>query len=185
MIIVSAGMYRSGSTWLYNAIRLLSGDCYSTFVHSGNDYDKENPKDIHLLKVHKYSNWMSNQADLVITIYRDIREVKESMERRKLVATEGFTNEARTDLFDIYHHNSMLWYMEADLIVNYETMLENPVFVLGQIHRAMYSAGVPFKEKSIEEMEQISEELRNMKVPETGSDPVTLLHQEHITKKTW
>lgn len=184
MRIVSAGMYRSGSTWLYNAIRLLVGDCYGTFVHSGNDYDSTNPKDIHLLKVHKYSNWMSSQADLVITIYRDIREVKESMDRRGLVATEGFTNETKLEYFDIYHHNAMLWILEANLIVNYETMIKEPVFVLGQIHRALYSGGVNI-DKTPEELEDIAEELRNLKVPKTGSDPITLLHQEHITKKTW
>lgn len=200
MKIISAGLYRSGSTYLFNAIRLLCDDTYSTFVHKKLDYDTNNPKDIHLIKCHKYMGWLSEEADVVITIYRDIREVKDSMIRRQLVKTAGFTNETRLDLFDIYHHNAMLWMLEADLIIDYRDVIENPVKVLRQITQCLvttrnFGKGADWFEKQTEfrkkmcrtdeELKVIAEELKNMKVPKNGNDPVTLLHENHITKKTW
>jgi hypothetical protein len=107
------------------------------------------------------------------------------MERRQLVATKGFTNEARVDLFDTYHHNAMLWMIEADLIVNYQTMIENPVFVLKQIEWLLYEKIEGYGLRTEDELEDIAEQLRNMKVPDKGHDEVTLLHSGHITKKTW
>ena len=182
--IISCGMYRSGSTWLYNALRLLVGDCYSTFVNSGQDYDKGNEKKIHLIKCHKYADFIKQDATLIITIYRKIAEVKQSMQRRQLVATKGFTNEARTDLFDIYHHQAMLWMLDSDHIVNYECMVKDPVSELRLLHNSL-ATKMKIKSYTDKELQEIADELRNMTPPKEGYDPVTLLHQDHITKKTW
>ena len=177
-------MDRSGSTWLFNAIRLMVGDCYSTFVHTGNDYNKEREEKIHLIKCHKYANWIKQDVTLIISIYRKISDVKESMERRQLVAKKGFTNEAKLDLFDTYHHNAMLWLLEADHIVNYECMIENPVRELRLLHNTL-ATKMPIRSYTDKDLENIAEELKNMKVPKEGHDPLTLLHQAHITKKEW
>ncbi len=185
MIFCSCGMYRSGSTWLYNAVRLLVGDCYGTFVHKASDYDKGNEKEIHLIKCHKYLEWIKQDATFIVSIYRPLSEVKQSMERRALVATKGFTNETRTDLFDIYHHNAMLWILEADHVVSYECMIKDPVTELRLLLNSMYAKNLPVKSYTDKQLEEIAEQLRNMKVPESGHDPVTLLHENHITKKDW
>lgn len=182
--IISAGPYRSGSTWLYNAIRLLIGDCWAGFVHKQSDMPPEDSHNIRLIKCHKYLWYISKEADIVFSIYRKISDVKASMERRALVATEGFTNEAKSELFDTYFHNSCLWYIEADLIVLYEDVILAPLHLVTKINLKLLEKGV-CDLRSKKEREDIVEQLKNLEIPEKGSNPVTLLHSNHITKKTW
>lgn len=183
MLIVSTGMYRSGSTWLFNALRLLTNhlDMYSCYE---GDYDPDNGSAFHLVKTQRYREHLSEEADVVISIYRDIKETKASMTRRKKYAQEGFTNETNVAGFDKFFHHTMLWNMEASAIVDYRQMIEDPAAVLEGLDDLLV---VRFCRRGYNrperDYEAIAEELRNLKTPSKGFDPITLMHANHVTKK--
>ena len=54
-LILIAGMKRSGSTWMYNAVRLMlkdaGKDVYGCWI---DDYDESNTAEFHVVKTHKW-----------------------------------------------------------------------------------------------------------------------------------
>lgn len=132
-IILAAGMNRSGSTWVYNAARLLLKSKHGVdeglacgWIH---DF-KEIPRTGWMLvKLHEYDVTMIALSELVIYSYRDVRDVLASAQRMwgtvpSLEAADHHIEQCRS------------WMKVADVIVRYETLVE-PKPVLQQLAQAL------------------------------------------------
>ena len=77
-IILSAGMQRSGSTWLYNAARLLLSDdpqiSKSLSCCWVEDLDKVPDEKYILIKIHEFESEIVQKSNFVFYSYRDIRD---------------------------------------------------------------------------------------------------------------
>ena len=79
-LILCAGIPRSGSTWLYNAARMLAshparGDhpVYGAWIEH---YDPSNPARVHVVKVHEPDEKLAWRASAVLTSRRDLRTLR-------------------------------------------------------------------------------------------------------------
>src|SRR3954454_11133001 len=83
-VILCAGPSRSGSTWQYNIIRLLTkaayGESYGAWVL---DYDPANPAPAHVVKIHDPQHLGKLVPNAIVTGHRDLRDVLASARRMK------------------------------------------------------------------------------------------------------
>lgn len=167
--IIVCGCWRSGTTALYNLVRaicLRNGTVYGCFE---DQYKGGNPAEWHIVKVHKFDIKWVEWADFVFTIFREPSETLESMKRfhdtggRELDANDLLRGLAYWGLYQ--EHTNFLTY--------YPQLKRCPEKLVFKIARVL---GVkPDEKKTVQQWEQI-------KPPETGFDPVTLLHANHITQ---
>ena len=91
-LIIAAGFYRSGSTWQFNALRVIcelhfgKDNVYSCFSDHYSPETRAEP--IHIVKIHKWNEELARQADLVFTTHRNMEDVKGSMKRRAAYLSE-------------------------------------------------------------------------------------------------
>jgi len=175
-LILSAGLYRSGSTWQFNAIRLIlknSGVSYYSCWEQ--DYNPDNPAKYHLVKVHRFRKTLFNSANYVFTSFRDLDEIKVSMFRRaQLNPRPEFKNETRYNYISIYILDLLKYQSKSNYLLWFPHIKGQPKEEIKGMADVLGLDVDPRK---------INIELKTMKVPEEGFDPVTLLHSNHITNK--
>lgn len=171
MRILIAGCWRSGTTALYNLVRVICmehGKVYSCFE---DDY-KENigtEYDFEIVKVHKYKIDWVEWSDCVFTVFREPQEVLDSMTRfgrtggRKLETGDALRGLAYWGHYQMY----------SAYCVNYAQIKKGSFKMVTDISKAIGVKVYP---------PDIIEKWAEIKPPKTGFDPVTLLHSNHITK---
>lgn len=84
-LIVIAGMYRSGSTLLFNMARLIVEQAGKTAYCCGlHDYDvhgSEGCVDYHIVKAHKFDQELADRADFIYMSFRPVDEIIDSLGR--------------------------------------------------------------------------------------------------------
>ncbi len=120
-LILSAGISRSGSTWLYNAARLLLSHDGAAKVAGAwiEDYDADDPAPVHLVKLHDPDAMLAEKADLVLTGRRDLRDIAASIQRMKWVDSE----EALLAFLDAVVAQHDFWSPRAQYEMVYEAMI--------------------------------------------------------------
>ena len=159
-IILAAGMPRSGSTWLYNAVRLLLGDNPDLVAGWVDDLARREAA-LLLVKIHDPSD-LADRADLIFTTYRPLAEVAASLGRM------GWPNDA-TAMQQVRDQRAF-WGPRSNCDILYSDIINSPGETVSRIASVL---GVPNKD--------IVSELLTMKEPEAGYDPVNLLHRGHRT----
>ena len=78
LLLLCAGFPRSGSTWLFNVMRVaLQQAGMPTYAAWIDDYDEQNPAPVHLVKVHDRSPLIEEAAAIFVST-RDLRDVAAS-----------------------------------------------------------------------------------------------------------
>lgn len=153
MKICCAGSYRSGSTWMFNVLRIIF------------------PKDS-LIKTHPP---MLEDFDIVLTSHRDLRRIAASLWRKwGHLPNYGWT-QVWNCLDEVVQWHS--WWCKHDKIVmdmKYEDMVVDPKAMIERMLRVFSKSND--SKKILEEIEQIS-------LPSEGYDAFTLMHWNHITSK--
>jgi hypothetical protein len=170
-IILSAGMPRSGSTWLFNAARLLLRRAEGDGLSSGwvEDWPTLPPGRTLLLKVHDFDAPLARRADVVLYSYRDVRDVLASSKRK--FGTPPSVEAARRLL-----EQDCEWRKAARLVMRYESMLADPAAVVKELAEVLQVRDV--------DPAAVAEEVRGLDArepPSGGYDRETLLHPGHIT----
>ena len=170
MNIVCAGMKRSGSTWLYNVVRLA---CANEGVTWAGFEDTFNPTrcEHRVVKTHKFAiEWVFG-ADKVFGSIRDLRDVAASAVRRGLV---GPTPESVIRwLLKTAVDEHEAWEGYCDLIVRYEDMVAD---------KAKAAAGVLDALGIKADVELLVKNVASLPKPGTkAANPITLLHHNHFT----
>ncbi|MEX6632496.1 sulfotransferase family protein [Hyphococcus lacteus] len=170
-LIAIAGVPRSGTTWLYNAVRLIHDRAGRSIYGAWcADYDPNTSASRHLIKVHKPEQ-LHAHPEITFATNRDVAESLASLVRMGWLADEevaiknAATNHQRLRLY---------WEERADYIAQYEEVTKQPLTVI----EGLCSRLEILLEKSMSEA--IAHELAMMQSPKSGNyDPVTLLHPGH------
>lgn len=169
-LILVASIPRSGSTWVFNCVKKIlckyNESVYSCWVE---DYDSQNESLIHLVKVHDPASDLANQADVILSTRRDIREVAASLVRM------GWDNKGENFIQQIQHIAYIVhpfWYERSTLEIEYEQTLQNSMVVIEQIGHVLGH------HLSLREVAQLEAYLSQLK--DSGDyDKETQLHPRH------
>ena len=178
MIYVCAGMYRSGSTWLYNAARIILQHAGVSDLGAGwiSERDTILRHRNALIKLHSYDSDLAAQADVVLTSHRDLRDVAASLFRK-------FKMEFSIDPIIETMHDYSCWSKIAAYDLQYENLLVDKLAELRKI-----AAVLKLTEESAELLpfEKILLAIESEVFSEDRSTPrrydaVNLMHEGHIT----
>ena len=178
MIYVCAGMYRSGSTWLYNAARLILQHADVPDLGAGWITEKgvilrhQNA----LIKIHSYDSELAARADVVLTSHRDLRDVAASLFRKFKVE---FSTEPIFETMQDYSR----WAKIAAYDLHYERLLVDKMAELRKVAAVLKlpqhaAAALPL-EKILSEIG--SERFTEDRSTARGYDAVNLMHEDHVT----
>jgi hypothetical protein len=174
-IVLSAGMPRSGSTWLFNATRLLlrqrcRGDCDLSCGWIG-DWTNLPRRAWMLLKVHDYDPTLARHARLILYSYRDVRDALASARRK-------FGTEPTLDLAQHWLAADRRWRKKAAFTLRYESMLADPARTLRELARTLH---LPLRDPEALLGRLTALEFRHDRATDGGHDGETLLHPGHTT----
>lgn len=170
-ILLVAGVPRSGSTWAFNAVRLLLRTAGAQF-HAAwvKDYQPEDPAPIHLVKVHRQEE-VTFDPELVITTHRPTEARIASLVRM------GWLENDPAKIRRVFANHQLLyahWRGQSDIEIEYEDILNAPAPAVERL------AGACRLELTPAQCAAVAKELAGMAPPETGHyDKETLLHPRH------
>lgn len=164
-LIVIAGIKRSGSTWMYNAVRLILKHAgYSVAGGGEQHFDPNCEADYQIVKVHPFRPELARAADYVFISDRDYDEIR--------VSWKGFSGEVLTDVkLKSWIKWLCQWREYSCYEMWYFDMAIDPMECLSTIHRKLFGDPV-----------DILTELEAIRPPtDADYDPETLLFKNHIT----
>jgi hypothetical protein len=178
MIYVCAGMPRSGSTWLFNAVRLLLKNAGAPDLAGGYVGQSEEllTHRTAIIKLHPFNPELAARADVILTTHRDLRDVSASMQRhyqRPYSAVD--MNE--------WVRSQVRWAQVAAYDLHYENILVDKLTEIKNIAAALK---LPLATLEALPYETIAQEIDGQKFKRrfsesTAYDAVNLLHEGHIT----
>jgi hypothetical protein len=177
-VIVAAGMPRSGSTWQFNALRLLlesSGQGVYSFWIEDLDREKARHARTLLVKIHEISYVLANASWRCFTCHRDLRDV--AVSAADLARADGY----EVDLLPMMQANRKaheFWSRQSVLDTPYEQMVFDPEGILKKLAACI---DIPIAEVGVQRLCQSLASLSDGDVPSGyPHNPVTLLHQQHF-----
>lgn len=168
--IVIAGIKRSGSTVQYNLVRIaLEHAGYTINIHGQSYNPRVTPSDeVDIVKLHPFREHIADHADHIFLTNRNPKSIKESLER--------FNNDSQSyDRFFRFYKDFIQWCLYTDP-AHYQT------------YSKWVGDKVGFTEEIVDALElavdpvEVLQEFEKIEPPESGQDPVTLMHHNHITK---
>lgn len=177
MRVLVAGCWRSGTTALYNLVRLILESDGTTLACFEDDYFKHTGLTFthELLKAHKFKAneekhgiSLIDWPDYIITIFREPDETLDSMRR--------FYPENDEETWERLARGFVYWgkyQYYADYQAHYDQLFRSTEKLAREIAAVL---GIEVDEK------EIVRAFRQIKPPKEGYDNVTLLHANHITK---
>lgn len=167
MLVVSAGMPRSGSTLLFNILRELMRQEFGDRLVSGWIGDLPNwmDEEVCLVKVHELSPLLLERSSHIFYTYRDLRSAAVSAMR---VFRTPLTMEIVRDWVKEY----LIARSASDTLIRYEELVSNTRRMIGRCARLMDSHA---------DLLEVEERLSELKLPVEGYSRETLLHFNHIT----
>lgn len=181
-LYIQASMYRSGSTLMFNVVRLILEKAYgkeNVYSCFKEQYKPTDPRPYHLVKIHRRNEKLLEQSTKVFSTIREKEEVKKSMKRRaEINKDERFTSETNLEKFDKFWDDFLWWKGQSKTITfNYWQLVSAlPVVV------AITADQMGLLEKLEDDIIHIANEVKSLKPPTEGYDKETLLHANHITK---
>ncbi len=178
MLYVCAGMTRSGSTWVYNAVRMLLEKAGCPDLAAGWIAEKEKLLTHRnaVVKTHAFDDGLAGGADVVLVSHRDLRDVVASLHRM-------FQMEVSVTTVRGAYLNYVKWAEIAAYDLHYEHLLTNKLSELRAI-----AAVLKLSPPTLENLpyETILREIDRQaytaeRATELGHDAVNLLHHGHIT----
>lgn len=178
MLILSAGLNRSGSTWLYNAVRLLikGSNCFPGIVCAGwvDDINVQDNNKHYVIKLHEFNEELVSKADFIFYSYRDMRDVLASLKRK-------FRTEPSLHLADSLFKKDKLWRDVAHFSMKYEDMTKDNLFILRQLSKSLGINDV--------DLDKVNDKLQSLSFSSEGDKGLynksNLYHQNHITNGMW
>jgi hypothetical protein len=175
-LVVCAGIPRSGSTWLYNAIRLLlqheHGErrVYGAWVDR---YDATNASRWHVVKIHDPSEPLAWRAKCVVTSRRDLRDIAASAWKRGWVSDNAST----LALLDSIIAQHAFWRPRAAHEMVYERMRSNAASELECLAGAL---GMSLSQQGILATIAAIDSLGHDDASADDFDSANLMHKKHI-----
>ena len=175
--IICAGMIRSGSTWLYNAVRLLTisngDDVYATWIKK---YKNDNSRSIHIVKAHLFvENLLTNNA-IVLTTYRDLRDIVASMINKGWITIEQSNNLLKVqEILDETTTHHRLYKEKSKINLKYEDIIKDKALAIKKIAITL--------DIKTNNYQSLADQIEGLAYTKQGYDQTTLLHNNHRTTK--
>ena len=171
--ILIAGMRHSGSTALFNAVKLALEQKQIRFVSfysegKNNDLLNTDNEDLLLIKTHEFRDDVICHASTVITTRRDLRDTVASAKRRNFPLLRNMGNAIEYAKYNRTLHDVWLPYSDYEFV--YETFMADPVTEIGRVFAHLGIQGA--------DLNGICRQLRELP---TDKYEVTLLSPLHIT----
>jgi hypothetical protein len=164
-MILSAGLPRSGSTWLFNALRLLLTEEGKSFKSGWCDDLDLTGKENFLVKVHGKRPDLAERAYFVATCHRDLRDIAQSLLSMGWCSIDNIVG-----LVGSIRRDHEYWIKIASVNLSYEDILSNSERCLTDLSKAIkIEAHIP----------SITQKISNLAVPDTYDKKETLLHPGH------
>jgi len=174
-LIIIAGIKRSGSTWVYNAVRLcLEHAGYSVHIAGdGQYYQKDCKADYQIIKVHPFHQWMADEADFVFTSDRDDDGIRASWQK--------FDGRMLSDgLLEKWNRWLRSWNEYSCREMCYEDFIEDGPF--DEVFTIWWHLFPKRRDEADTTASKVVNKLNAIKPPtDKDYDPVTLLFSNHIT----
>lgn len=170
-LIIIAGSYRSGSTWLYNAARLLVKASGHSVEGIGPQKYKGKPDDgVLIVKCHRFYGRIAHDADYVLTSERDWTEAKKSWFRFK----GEWLSEEQEAARKLWLHT---WRVCPAHVfhMQYQDMIDKPYATLAGV-----ACGLSRLMRGVD-LRGVLDDLEAIKPPKSGYDPVTMMYHNHRT----
>lgn len=170
-LVVVAGMPRSGSTWLFNAVRLLlqaTGRPVEAAWFA--EYDRNAKAPLHLVKLHDPIEAVGLDPALVLTTWRDFDACIASLVRMGWTKDDvDARRRARQRQETVYQY----WAARSDLEIDFDEIVNDPERAVLRLAAVLGVAA--------EAAPGVLAGLAALVPPETGSyDRTTLLHPGHL-----
>ncbi|MBP29426.1 MAG: hypothetical protein CMH16_08955 [Methylobacterium sp.] len=172
LTVICCGIPRSGSTWLFNATRLVVAHAYKN-VRAGwhRDIADQGAADAVVMKMHDFEP--DTPADKVLLSHRDIRDIIVSGQSMGWAPNDA----GLLDFGRVARRQHDMWSTRADLDLPYEQIVGDPVAALKRIaetlgvdlsndHLQSIAAAIPTKAEDVDDR---------------GHNATTLIHQGHVT----
>jgi len=170
--IIIAGCYRSGTTALFNIVRLIlkySDVEYDAYFWNGKT---ESNKEYQLIKTHTFNEGLADKAYKVFVAHRKYDDVYSSMlALSKTKVDNKFSNAGNIDNLDYAWSHAERWVKSADYIQNFID-LNSDIRIL--IHTISNILNMPNNLS-----EKLILEFKGLRAPEKGLDEITLLTETH------
>jgi len=169
-LVLAAGMPRSGSTMLFNIVRLCLEQNYPGQLSAGwiGEIHRLPPAPVWLLKVHTVPRLLAWRANAIFCSFRDVRDALVSAQRK-------FGAEPSLERCREYVREDQAARAYADCRLRYEELTAQPESAIEQVGRAL---AVPV------DVAQVLRQLPHpdARAPASGYDRTTLLHPNHATR---
>ncbi len=166
MIVVVAGIKRSGTTFISNVVRIALQDS-GTVTGSGKNIP-DRTGDHHIIKVHPFDKRIAGMADLIITSDRRGPDILRSLNR-------VFPGERDMNYIERLKKELRKWKARSDLHLHFDHMKKRP---LDQVGRILWSL-----DEDPTKAPRILREVRSIEPPKKGHDPETFLFPGHISEE--
>ena len=182
MNILIAGIYRSGSTWLYNAVRFLTEEAGHSTQGTFALWERSDDYEYHVIKTHYPYSYerLRMKPDIIITSVRNREGIINSMKaQRKKGLDPRFKNAGQYEQIDMYFEWLDYWRKEEGHIyeMDFED-LENK-----RIMKILYELdSVLGLDLDAFQLSNVELRLAEMKAPLNGFDHETLLTPTHPNK---
>jgi hypothetical protein len=177
LVIIVAGMPRSGGTWQFNAVRLILDRKYPTFFSGWHeDYNPETKEPVHLVKAH-HPLQIYFDYSLVLTTKRDLLECIESLNRMGWLKEDNFIIQVLRQM-----HAYNYWHDRTALEIDYLMIKNNPEKAILDMSQVLEI------EITFSDAKEISNEVTKLEPPKHDDtkpqsyDKLTLLHPRHIAE---
>lgn len=172
MKIVCAGFHRSGSTWLYNVVRIMCEEVYgkqNVCARFFNQWDQSQKASCYVIKTHRFQPSLID-ADFIFTTIRDLRDVAASAVRMKMIEE----SQAYTWTVNLLKQEYEPWKKYTQLELVYEHFIEKKVVSIARIAKRL---------KFDLDAQIIHEKVESIKIPTDKADVVEQLHPNHISNE--
>lgn len=166
-IIIIAGLYRSGSTWMFNAVKelLCLNDKSIKICNDPNNIPNCLDTDYLIIKTHEYDQLLKDKSHYIFTSYRKLSEYKESLSR--FMGEEIYDDRVTQD-----YQSFMKWDVYSNYCMKYNDLITNKKKVCNDLAKVLELPSV--SKKFITHLEKIKPSDKNF-------DEDTLYYKSHIT----
>jgi hypothetical protein len=175
ILYLSGGMPRSGSTWLFNAIRLilLSSSDIEKEYSGGWIGDSLDFKRYVLIKIHGYDSDLISHAKFVAYSYRDVRDAIASNFRK-------FNLEPTLKTASKWINAQEKWIGKSDVVVRYEDMIVDKLPIVNRLASKLNAVDIDAN-VIVKQLESLSYHSGGGKSKICPHNKLNLYHKGHIT----
>ncbi len=181
MIVVCAGRSRSGSTLLYNVVRLILKEFFGDAVYCSlyKYYNHNNALKHHVIKIHGYDKHLYNNADYVFSCDRPKNSQFESIKNHQLLMKGKKLSDFEIEkIIDNDYNRYKKWAKHKNFIktFGFDELISDKEKVIKELC-------IIFELKLSNRLVNIINNINKIVLPNEGMDKITGLTAHHFTSE--